>query len=165
MGLRRFFRHASESLVDGLIVPDLPVEEAKEYKLIAEDHGIDTIFLVTPNTTAERLERIIGYTSGFLYLVSIFGVTGARERVHKLTLQTMCQLLPYIRGRIPLAVGFGISEPEHVRTIIRSGADGAIVGSALVKIVEKYKDNLDEMVRALEEKVSKLKDETVLVRG
>ena len=161
MGLEGFFRLASDCGIDGVIIPDLPVEEAEEYKRHAEDYGIDTIFLATPNTTTERLERIISYTSGFLYLVSVFGVTGARESIHELTLRTMERLLPRIRGRIPLAVGFGISEPEHVRTIIRSGADGAIVGSALVKIIERYRDNLDEMVGALEEKASQLKAGTM----
>lgn len=165
MGLERFFMLASDCGIDGVIVPDLPVEEAEAYKRVAGDYGIDTIFLVTPNTTKERLERIIDYTSGFLYLVSIFGVTGARERIHELTLKTMRRLLPRIGGRIPLTVGFGISEPEHVRTIISSGADGAIVGSAFVKIVEKHQDNLEEMVKALREKASNLKAETQRVKA
>jgi len=160
MGLDRFFRLASDNEIDGFIIPDLPVEEAEEYKRFAEDYGIASIFLVTPNTTKERLERILSYTSGFLYLVSIFGVTGARDRINELTLQTLKRLLPSINGRIPLAVGFGISQPEHVRTVIKSGADGAIVGSAFVKIVDKYQNNIDKMVRTLKEKASKLKAET-----
>ena len=89
MGQKRFFRLASDYGIDGLIVPDLPIEEAEDYTRLADYYGVDTIFLVTPSTTTERLERIIGYTSGFLYLVSIFGVTGARERIHELTLETM----------------------------------------------------------------------------
>jgi len=161
MGLERFFTLAGECGIDGVIVPDLPIEEASEYKRLSEDHRIDTIFLATPNTTRERLENIIRYTTGFLYLVSIFGVTGTRESIHELTLQTMKRLLPCIGGRIPLAVGFGISEPEHVRTVVRSGADGAIVGSAFVKIIDRYQSNLGEMVIALEEKASKLKAETL----
>jgi tryptophan synthase alpha chain len=160
MGLDRFFNLASEYGIDGIIIPDLPVEEAEEYRNLAIDHGIDTIFLATPNTTEERLERIISYTSGFLYLVSIFGVTGARETIHDLTLKTMRRLLPRIEGRIPLAVGFGISEPEHVRTIIRNGADGAIVGSAFVRIIEKNQYSPEEMARELREKASELKTGT-----
>ena len=161
MGLERFFKLASNCEIDGVIVPDLPVEEAEEYKRVAEDYGLATIFLATPNTSTQRLERIISYTSGFLYLVSIFGVTGARERIHELTLQTLKRLLPHIRGRVPLAVGFGISELGHVRTIIRSGANGAIVGSAFVEIVEKYQGNLVEMVREVKEKASQLKAGTL----
>lgn len=160
MGVERFFKRAREYEINGVIVPDLPIEEATEYKRIAEAYGIDTIFLATPNTTSERLGKIIEYTSGFLYLVSIFGVTGVRGSVHELTLQTLKKLLPYIRGRIPLAVGFGISEPEHVKTVIGSGADGVIVGSAFVKIVEKQKGDYTRMIKALKEKTSELKAAT-----
>lgn len=161
MGHEEFFKLASKYGIDGVIIPDLPVEEAEEYRKIAKKHGIATIFMVTPNTTKERLEWIIASTSGFLYMVSLFGVTGARERIHQLTLNTLHRILPQIDGRIPLAVGFGVSEPEHVRTIIKNGADGAIVGSALVKIVEKYGENLDEMTKALELFTKKLKAETL----
>lgn len=161
MGLERFFTKARECGIDGVITPDLPVEEAYDYQRLATEHGIDTIFLATPATTTDRLEMIISHTSGFLYLVSVFGVTGAREKIQELTLQTIDRFLPKIGGRVPLAVGFGISEPEHVNTIIKSGADGAIVGSAFVKIVERYRDNLVEMVGALEEKASQLKAGTM----
>lgn len=161
MGLERFFQLAGDWGIDGVIVPDLPPEEAEEYKRFAEDHGIATIFLATPNTSAERLERIISFTSGFLYLVSVFGVTGMRERVNELTLQTLNRLLPHTEDRVPLAVGFGISEPEHVRTIIKGGASGAIVGSAFVKIVENHQGTLARLLKAVEEKASQLKAETL----
>jgi tryptophan synthase alpha chain len=161
MGLEKFFDLSSTYGIDGIIIPDLPVEEAEEYKRLAEYNDISTIFMATPNTTKKRLEQIIESTSGFLYLVSIYGVTGARERIQNLTLNTLNRILPQINGRIPLAVGFGISEPEHVGTIIKKGADGAIVGSALVKIVEKYDDNLENMKEALELYTKKLKAETL----
>jgi tryptophan synthase alpha chain len=162
MGLEKFFNLSSTYKIDGIIIPDLPVEEAEEYKKLAEDHDLATIFMMTPNTTKERLEQIIDSTSGFLYMVSIYGVTGARERINQLTLNTLNRIIPQIGGRIPLAVGFGISEPEHVRTIIKNGADGAIVGSAIVKIVEKHRDNLQEITESLEQYIRKLKAETFL---
>ena len=161
MGLEKFFNLTRKYGIDGVIVPDLPVEEAEEYKRLAEAHEISTIFMVTPNTTKGRLEKIIDATSGFLYMVSIFGVTGARGSVHRLTIDTLHRILPQIRGRIPLAVGFGISEPEHVRTIIENGADGAIVGSSLVKIVEKYNNNIEHIANALEIKTNELKAGTL----
>ncbi len=161
MGLGNFFSSARNCKVDGLVVPDLPVEEALDYKRVAEVHGIDTIFLAAPSTSPERLKKIIDYTSGFLYLVSVFGVTGARESVQALTIQTIRKFLPYTRDRIPLAVGFGISKPQHVKTIIENGADGAIVGSALVKIIEKNRGNADKMLRKIEEKARELKRATV----
>lgn len=161
MGLEKFFSSARNCKVDGLVVPDLPVEEALDYKRVVEAHGIDTIFLAAPSTSPERFKKIIDYTSGFLYLVSVFGVTGARESVQALTVQTIGRFLPYTRGRIPLAVGFGISKPEHVKTVIENGADGAIVGSAFVKIIEKNQENVDEMLRKIEEKARELKRATV----
>jgi tryptophan synthase alpha chain len=165
MGIEEFFNLSSTYKIDGIIIPDLPVEEAEEYKKLAEDHDLATIFMMTPNTTKERLEQIIDSTSGFLYMVSIYGVTGARERINQLTLNTLHRIIPQIGGRIPLAVGFGISEPEHVRTIIKNGADGAIVGSAIVKIVEKHRDNLQEITESLEQYIRKLKAETFLSKS
>jgi len=159
-GLEKFFKIANDNLIDGVIIPDLPIEESKDYKRIADDYGIATIFMATPNTSKTRLEKISTYTSGFLYLVSIFGVTGTRDRVHELTIQTLRQIIPQINGRIPLAVGFGISKPDHVKTIIENGADGAIVGSAFVRIIEKYQNNPKKMLKKIEEKTSQLKSGT-----
>lgn len=137
MGVGNFLDESSKNGVDGIIVADLPVEEAAEYREAAEKHGVDTVFLATPSTSLRRLEKILSMTSGFLYLVSVFGVTGMREHVAQLTVQTIRRLHPYTLNRIPLTVGFGISRPEHVRSVISCGADGAIVGSAFVKLVEE----------------------------
>lgn len=157
MGLESFFILAEGCGVDGVIVPDLPIEEAHDYRDVAKGHGIDTIFLAAPSTSTERLLRILDYTSGFLYLVSLFGVTGVRERVLDLTVEMIEKFLPYTRERIPLAVGFGISKPEHIKTIIKSGADGVIVGSALVEIIGKNLEKRGKMVREVEETTRRLK--------
>jgi len=164
MGLENFFKLARNCNVAGVIVPDLPVEEAHEYKKVSEAHEIDTIFLAAPYTSTERLQKIIDYTSGFLYLVSLFGVTGTREKVQDLTIQQIKKFLPYARGRIPLAVGFGISKPEHVKAIIGNGADGAIVGSAFVNIIQKNQGNISKMLKEIEENAHKLKEATKLSR-
>jgi tryptophan synthase alpha chain len=161
MGLKEFFSLSGSYGIDGIIIPDLPVEESQEYTRIAEDHEIATIFMMTPNTTTDRLDQIIESTSGFLYMVSIYGVTGAREKIRQLTLNTLHRIIPQIGGRIPLAVGFGISEPEHVRTLITNGADGVIVGSAIVDIVEKHRDNPDYITETLEQYTRKLKAGTL----
>lgn len=160
MGLKNFFSSAKTCHVDGVIVPDLPIEEASEYKKVSESYEIDTIFFATPDTSIERLQKIIDYSSGFLYLVSIFGVTGAREKVQDLTIQQIKKFLPYTKGRIPLAVGFGISKPEHVKTVIGSGADGAIVGSAFVDIVQKNQGNIPKIFKEIEGYAHKLKEAT-----
>ena len=161
MGLKNFFESAEASGVNGVIVPDLPVEEAYDYKKIAEAHDIDTIFLAAPSTSTERLRKILEYASGFLYLVSIFGVTGARDRVQDLTIRLIKETLKITRGRIPLAVGFGISKPEHVKTIIQNGADAAIIGSRFVRIIEEKRDKTEEMLKDLYEYARLLKEATI----
>jgi len=160
MGLDNFFRLAKDYMVDGLIVPDLPVEEAGDYKQAAIERGVDTIFLAAPSTSIQRLPKIVERTSGFLYLVSHFGVTGAKATVEQSTIKLIKKVLPYIKGRIPLAVGFGVSKPEHAKCIIESGADGVIVGSAFVNIIQRNQRKIDNMLIELEEAARKLKEAT-----
>jgi len=161
MGLENFFESARACGVDGLIVPDLPVEEAREYKKIAEAYEVDTIFLAAPSTSTERLRKIVEYASGFLYLVSVFGVTGVRERIQDLTIRLIRKTLPVTRGRLPLAVGFGISKPEHVKVVLLKGADAAIVGSGFVRIIERKHNREEEMLRAVKEYACQLKEATI----
>jgi len=160
MGLENFFRLASNCGVDGVVVPDLPVEEADDYSEAARACGVDTIFLAAPSTSMERLHKIVECTSGFLYLVSHFGVTGARESLEDSTVQLIKRVLPYTAGRVPLAVGFGVSKPEHARCIIQSGADGVIVGSAFVNIVHKHQGDVGRMLEEIEKTACKLKEAT-----
>jgi tryptophan synthase alpha chain len=157
-GLDKFFRLAASNGVDGVIAADLPVEEAADYKAAAEACGVDTIFLAAPSTSNERLQRIVECTLGFLYLVSHFGVTGAREAVERSTIQLIQRVLPFTRGHVPLAVGFGVSKPEHVEGIIGAGADGVIVGSAFVDIVSRHKKDTNAMLKELEEAAHSLKE-------
>ncbi len=159
MGLDKFFKAASSNGVDGVIVPDLPIEEADDYRRSAEHADIDTIFLAAPSTTNERLERIIQCTSGFLYLVSHFGVTGAKASVADLTISMIRRAHPFTEDKIPLAVGFGVSKPEHVRRIIEAGGEGVIVGSALVDIINKNQ-SVQKMLAEVEETARSLKRAT-----
>jgi tryptophan synthase alpha chain len=161
MGLENFFRLASNFGVDGVVVPDLPVEEAGAYREAAGSCGVDTIFLAAPSTSDERLSKIVACTSGFLYVVSHFGVTGAREALEDSTVRLVKHVLPFTRGRVPLAVGFGVSKPEHAKRIIQSGADGVIVGSAFVNIVHKHQSDVGRMVAELEVAARGLKDATL----
>jgi tryptophan synthase alpha chain len=158
MGLERFFRLAKSFGVDGVVVPDLPMEEAEAYRAAAKSCGVDTIFLAAPSTSNERLRKIIECTSGFLYVVSHFGVTGAREALEDSTVQLIQRFLPYTADRIPLAVGFGVSKPAHAKGIIEAGADGVIVGSAFVNIVRRYQSDVGNMLEELESLARKLKE-------
>ncbi len=137
IGLEKFLSSAKECMVDGFIVPDLPVEEAADYKEVAKEFGLDTVFLAAPSTSNERLGKIVACSSGFLYLVSHYGVTGTKTTVENSTVQLIKRVLPFTAGKIPLAVGFGISKPEHVQKVVTAGADAAIVGSAFINIIQQ----------------------------
>ncbi len=158
-GVERFMKKLAESGGDGVIIPDLPIEEADEVVRYAKESGIDTIFLIAPTTPDERIGRICAYSSGFVYLVSLLGVTGAREAISDVV-KTMIARVVAKRPDIPPAVGFGISKPEHVREISTSGAKGVIVGSAIVDLIAKHKDEPEQMIAALEEFCAALKAAT-----
>jgi tryptophan synthase alpha chain len=160
IGLDKFLVSAKDCMVDGVIVPDLPVEEAGDYKKAADTHGVDTIFLAAPSTSNERLSKIVKYTSGFLYLVSHFGVTGEKTEVKDSTVQLVKRVLPFTSGKVPLAVGFGISKPEHVQRLIQAGADGAVVGSAFINIIQKCNNDIIMMLEELKTTARKLKNAT-----
>ncbi|MCW3998502.1 MAG: tryptophan synthase subunit alpha [Candidatus Bathyarchaeota archaeon] len=158
MGLKNFFSLLNKNEIDGVVVPDLPIEESYHYRETAKNYCVDTIFLATPSTSEQRLLKIIQYSSGFLYLVSQFGVTGTRETLQDSTVRLIKKILPKTTGYIPLAVGFGISKPEHAKLIIQSGSEGVIVGSAFVKIVEKHQEDMDMMLDNIREFAFELKD-------
>ncbi len=133
-GPERFIDQACQAGFSGAIVPDLPVEEADELGRIAAARDFKLILLVTPTTPADRAVRIAQSSTGFLYVVSVTGITGERA-------QLPTELLDQLRwlrtqASVPLCVGFGISTPEHVR-MLRDHADGVIVGSALVRRLEQ----------------------------
>jgi tryptophan synthase alpha chain len=147
-GVDEFVKSFADAGMDGIVVPDLPVEEAGELLNATKKHGADLILLVAPTTTPERLKRICKASSGFLYLVSLLGVTGAREKLSG----SIGPLIADVRkvSRVPIAVGFGISKPEHVAKVVKCGADGAIVGSAFVNFIAKYQENERRMLKELD---------------
>jgi tryptophan synthase alpha chain len=157
IGLEKFCSQASKHGVDGLIVPDLPVEEAAEYRKTAQAHGLDTIFLAAPSTSNLRLAEIVAASSGFLYVVSHYGVTGAKKAMADSTVQLIKRVAPFTADKIPLAVGFGISQPQHVQRVIGAGADAAIVGSAFIKIIDENQKNTVNMLKLLEAQAQELK--------
>jgi len=135
-GVERFLERCRECGVDGLLVSDLPIEEAGGLVEACTAHEVDLVFLISPITPAERARRIASISTGFLYLVSLLGVTGERRRLQERTLEAVKEALK-VAGDLPLAVGFGISRAEHVRSLVEAGADGVVVGSAFVNIVAR----------------------------
>jgi len=138
---QKFIARAREAGIDGLILPDMAIEESNEYIKAAKSSGMDTIFLVSPNTQNERLRKIIKTTSGFLYMVAVFGTTGVQSKIHKYTIDALKNTKRTANGKIPVGVGFGISTEKDVQKYVSSGADAVIVGSANIKIMENTPGN------------------------
>ena len=153
MGLERFAEAAAAAGADGTLVTDLAPEEAGEYRQALRQRGLDTIFLAAPTSTDARLKQIAESSSGFLYLISRTGVTGAKD--------TLPEDLPQLVRRaravtpLPIAVGFGISLPGHV-SILGGLADAAVVGSALVEEIERA-GSVDEAAAAVAARIRALK--------
>lgn len=137
-GLQRFAAKASASGVKGVIIPDLTVEESEEWLTVARPYQLDTIFLAAPTSTTARLRLIAEKSSGFIYAVSLTGVTGARKELPA-NLSDFLKNLKQV-SNLPVAVGFGISRPEQIKQVLKK-ADGAVVGSALIDIITKHKDD------------------------
>ena len=130
-GFEHFCELASNAGVSGLIIPDLPLEEAYKFSKIVSNHSMDLVLLVAPTTPFERMKKISNHTKGFTYLVSVTGVTGERNKMES-RVENLIAKLKEINNN-PIAVGFGISTPEHVNKVREWGADGVIIGSAFVK--------------------------------
>ena len=130
-GFEHFCQMASNAGVSGLIIPDLPLEEAYKFSKIVGAHSMDLVLLVAPTTPFERMKKISNHSKGFTYLVSVTGVTGERNKMEN-RVENLISKLKEIANN-PIAVGFGISCPEHVKKVRAWGADGVIIGSAFVK--------------------------------
>ena len=150
-GYEKFFKKCRECGVDGIISPDLPYEEKGEISDIADENGVDVISLIAP-TSKERIQKIAGDAKGFIYLVSSLGVTGMRSEI-KTDLNSIISDIRDVTD-LPVAVGFGINTPAQASQISQI-ADGIIVGSAIVKIVE---ENGENAAIALKEYVSAMKN-------
>jgi tryptophan synthase alpha chain len=147
MGLETFVTEAHAAGVDGVLTLDMPPEEGETFRTAFTGAGVDTIFLLSPTTTVERIRRASELGSGFLYGISRLGVTGVRDTVDDSARELAMRVKS--ETRMPLALGFGISRPEHVRAI-GQWADAAVVGSALVKVIAEHGETpalLDEVER------------------
>ncbi len=152
-GLEKLAADASEAGVDGILSVDLPPEEAGELKIHTDNKGLDLVFLLAPNSTAERINLVAEHASGFVYLVSVTGVTGERPNLDYSLEPVINEIRRYID--LPVGVGFGVSTPSQVSKISRF-ADAVIVGSALVRIIEKDGKNSASLLGRVGEFVSGL---------
>ena len=134
-GIDEFARDAADAGADGLIVVDLPPEEAVGVRAACAGRGLDLIYLLAPTSSDERIARVVGQASGFVYCVSLAGVTGARGDLSP----GLAEFLARVRRHtsLPLAVGFGISRAEHVQAVARLGAEAAVIGSAIIDLIDR----------------------------
>jgi tryptophan synthase alpha chain len=152
-GLEKFSSDAAQAGADGVLVVDLPPEEAPEFKVHIDKAGLNMIFLLAPTSTQERVNLIAEHASGFVYLVSVTGVTGVRTHVDD-SLDSLCSEIKKTTS-LPVGVGFGISSPEQVESL-SVFADAVIVGSAIVRIIQQHGQDKELLLERLSEFVGSL---------
>ena len=156
-GPRPFVERAAEVGIGGFVIPDLPAEEAAPLRAACDEFGLDLVFIIAPTTEGERLDRMREFVSGYVYVQARLGTTGAREEVSGYTERSLARIADW---DVPKAVGFGIKTGDHAERIVSAGADGVIVGSALVDIVAEGHENGDPtevVAERLERKARELK--------
>jgi tryptophan synthase alpha chain len=151
-GFERLARDAEAAGIDGCLLIDVSVEEAEEYVQVMRKADLDTVFLAAPTSTDERLKLVARYSSGFVYLVSRTGITGVQSRIA----DSAAVLIDRMRAHtgLPLAMGFGVSTPEHVAQLAGK-VEAVVVGSAIVKQIEKDSSKLEDFMRSLTNPIAK----------
>jgi tryptophan synthase alpha chain len=145
-GIKQFFSDFHKAGVNSVLVADLSIDDADEVVGPAAKAGLDTVFMVTPNTEPDRMKLIASKTTGFIYTVSLLGVTGSRDKLSD-SVEGLVKKLKKLTD-VPVCVGFGISKPEHAAVVAKAGADGVIIGSKIVAVIE---DNLKNKNKCLSE--------------
>lgn len=150
-GLDAFYKKAAQVGINGILVPDVPFEEAEPFVKAAKKNKVSPIFMITQTTTDSRLKKILSYAEGYLYLVSVLGVTGSRDALGKETFEFIKRIRKHTA--LPLALGFGISRKEQIERAAKAGINGVIVGSAIIKVLQA---NLKSPEKKMEEFVREL---------
>lgn len=153
-GQTEFVQKAASLNIAGIIIPDLPLEESEDFAKTCKENNIDLIMLVSPTSSQERIQKIVKASTGFIYLVSSTGVTGVRDTFSSL----LGNLIKSIKSltEIPVAVGFGVSRAEHIQELKNLDADAAIIGSAIVKIIEHHKDEKNALIGKMSDYIDNL---------
>lgn len=154
-GTQKFFADFHEAGVNSVLVADLSIDDADEIAGPAASAGLDTVFMVTPVTDPERMKLIASRTTGFIYAVSLLGVTGSRDELSGAVEELIGNLKKLTD--VPVCVGFGISKPEHAAAVASAGADGVIIGSKLVGLIETNLDNTEKMLTEISTVLTQIK--------
>ncbi len=158
-GFKKFMEMAKDAGTDGFILPDMTIEESKEYLEYSKKLELATVFLVAPNTSDFRIKKTLNVSTGFVYVVSVYGTTGIRNTFNKYTLTAIRNIKKLSSNRNNISVGFGISTPDHIKLMSDYGADAVIVGSAIIEIINRNKgDNIRSLQNKLKKYVKSLKD-------
>lgn len=159
-GIENFYERCVEAGVDSILIADVPLEESAPYRAAAEKFGLQQIFIAPPNGDVETLQQVAEYGEGYTYLLSRAGVTGADAKAG-MPVEHMLETLKKYNAP-PSLLGFGISKPAQVKEAIKSGAAGAISGSAVVKVIEANLDNPEKLLKEMDKFISKMKAATHL---
>ena len=146
-GIEKFFADFKAAGGTSVLVADLSIDDADEIAPAAKAAGLETVFMVTPNTTEERIEKIAAQTTGFIYTVSLMGITGQRSELSEQVKPLIARLKEHTDK--PICVGFGISTPEHAKEVAGAGADGVIIGSRIVKFIEENLNDVETMKKEI----------------
>ncbi len=152
----KFFTDFHQAGVNSVLVADLSIDDADELLIPAAKAGLDTVFMITPNTDIERMKLIASKTSGFAYTVSVLGVTGSRDSLSD-SVEGLVKKLKSVTD-VPVCVGFGISKPEHAKAVANAGADGVIIGSKIVQLIESNLNNKDRMLQQVSDFLKQVKN-------
>jgi tryptophan synthase alpha chain len=158
-GFKKFMKMAKDAGTDGFVLPDMTIEESKEYLEYSKKLELATVFLVAPNTSNARIKKTLDVSTGFVYVVSVYGTTGIRNTFNKYTLTAIRNIKKLSSNRNNISVGFGISTPDHIKLMSNYGADAVIVGSAIIEIINRNKgDNIRSLQNKLKYYIASLKD-------
>ena len=158
-GVAPFCKKLAEAGGDGLLVVDLPPEESKELDSMARAHGLDVVRLVAPSTSDSRIDMIVSRASGFVYAVSVAGITGARDQLPTSVGELLSRVTA--RSNIPVVLGFGVSSPNHVKAALSMGASGVVEGSKLISTYSASLENRDKALDLIERHAKEMKAATL----
>ena len=153
-----FYSDAGKAGVNSILIADVPIEEYGGVLQQSKKNKLDTVLMISPLTSDSRIKKIVSSVTGFVYVVSRLGVTGAKSDLQESTLRLVKRIKKF--SDKPLCVGFGISKPEHVKAVVKAGADGAIVGSAIVEFIGKNLKDKKKMLGEIQSYVKEMKNAT-----
>jgi tryptophan synthase alpha chain len=154
-GIEKFFNDFHEAGVNSVLIADLSIDDADEITGPAASAGLDTVFMATPVTAPERMKLVTSKTTGFIYTVSVLGVTGSRDKLSDMVEGLIGKLKDLTD--VPVCVGFGISTPEHAAAVAKAGADGVIIGSKIVGLIEKNLGDTEKIISEISSLLSDIK--------